>query len=175
MRALFSLAVRTAQMMGLGDDPGENYSPFEAEMRRRLWWHICALESRGAEEGGARSHSIMEDRNVELPTNYFDSDLFPGTERWPQPRTGCTDMTFLLLRLDTIRTVHRLWKIRKMQTNKTNGGLGLDVKTEQRRALEEFKTRLETHYLRYLDESRPYDWLCINFAQLMLVRFHHTS
>lgn len=170
IRALFSLGVRMAQLMGLEEEPAASYTPYEAESRRRMWWQLCALESRGAEEGGSRSNSIMEDRHVALPANLFDFDLDPTMTEKPIPRQGCTDMTFLLTRLDTIRVIHQLWKARKVYTSKAHEMDLHDLKLEQRKILEEFKHKIETSYLNYLDESRPYDWLSMNFAKCMLVR-----
>ena len=169
MRALFSLAVRMAQLIGLDDDPSTNFPPLLAEMRRRLWWQLCSLESRGAEEGLARTNSILEDRNVALPANLFDFDLHPDMVECPQSRSGCTDMTFVLIRFETIRTMYRLWKIRKTHAQRSNGTEAADLKSEQRKSLQESKLRFETKYLQYLDQSRPYDWLCMSFAKAMIV------
>lgn len=45
--SLIGLAIRASQSFGLHKD-GVHWglSPFEIEMRRRLWWHLCALDSR---------------------------------------------------------------------------------------------------------------------------------
>lgn len=158
-----------AQLMGLEDDPPASYSPFQRETRRRMWWNLCALESRGAEEGGSRSSSIMEGRHVALPANLFDFDLHASMTESPKPRQACTDMTFPLVRLETIRVIHRLWKLRKLYNSNPHEMNTNDLKVDQRRVLEEFKLNIEMNYLKHLDESRPYDWLCINFARVMLV------
>lgn len=40
-----SLAIRVAQVMGLHRDPSLfNFEPWEAEMRRRVWWHIVQMD-----------------------------------------------------------------------------------------------------------------------------------
>lgn len=111
----------------------------------------------------------MEDRHVTLPANLFDFDLHSSMTETPRPRQACTDMTFPLVRLETIRVIHRLWKLRKMYTWKAHEMDANDLKAEQKRVLEEFKFNIEMNYLKYMDESRPYDWLCINFAKCMLV------
>lgn len=169
IKALFSLCVRMAQLIGLHEDPGDAFSPFEAEYRRRLWWHIAGLESRGAEEGGARQNSIMEDRNVRLPTNLNDCDLFPEMKDPPKPRTGVTDATFVLARWESIRTVFALFQAKKK--NKATGRAldNPELKEEQRKVIEEHKLRCETYYLRHFDESRPFDWMCTQWIRLMAV------
>lgn len=161
-----------SQLIGLQEDPAKKHPPFQTQMRRRLWWHLCGLESRGVEEGFARSNSIIEDCDVELPANLFDFDLHPDMEGHFQPRTGCTDMAFVLIRFETIRMGHWLWKIRKRHTSGLSDKNVGDLKSEQRRSLEESKQRFQTHYLRHLDESRPYDYLCIRFTKAMLVSIH---
>ncbi len=60
-RALWAfngLILRSAESIGLHRD-GKNFnlSPFECEMRRRLWWYILANDSRVAEDHGKSSFS----------------------------------------------------------------------------------------------------------------------
>ena len=158
-----------AQLIGLHQDPGENFPIFEAEYRRRLWWHICGIESRGAEEGASKQTSIMEGRNVRLPANFNDFDLDPDSTDYVQPRSGTTEMTYCLLRWEIIQLVYRLMSLKK--TFKMNGKDDpVALKTEQNKILEEGKLKCETHYLRHLHPSRPYDWLCIGWTEGMLVR-----
>lgn len=45
------LAVRLAQSLGMHrDGDALNLSPFDAEMRRRLWWGICILDTPASED-----------------------------------------------------------------------------------------------------------------------------
>lgn len=158
-----------AQLIGLQEDPGDTFSPFETEMRRRLWWHICGLESRGAEEGGARQTSIIEGGQVRLPSNLNDIDLDADSNTPVKPRTGVTDVTFVLARWESVRLVYNLFQLKK--SYKTNGQSvdSPDLKAEQHRVLQEQKLRNETYYLRHLDGSRPMDWMCIHWFELMSV------
>ena len=50
---LTGLVVRIAQTLGIHRD-GSHFglSPFEVEMRRRLWWQICVLDARSSEDHG---------------------------------------------------------------------------------------------------------------------------
>ncbi|KAK5164642.1 uncharacterized protein LTR77_009848 [Saxophila tyrrhenica] len=155
VRALFSLAVRMAQLINLHKDPGQDYTPFETEMRRRLWWHICGLESGGAEEGGTRQSSVMDGRNVSMPANLNDIDLDPEATDRPQPRTGVTDMTWALLR----------WEV----TAESNGNQEA-IKAEQRQILNTARKKLEDDFVRHLHPSRPMDWLCIAWVEGMLTK-----
>lgn len=50
---LTGLVVRIAQTLGIHRD-GSHFglSPFEVEMRRRLWWQVCVLDARSSEDHG---------------------------------------------------------------------------------------------------------------------------
>lgn len=50
---LTGLVVRIAQTLGIHRD-GTHFDlpPFEVEMRRRLWWQVCILDARSAEDQG---------------------------------------------------------------------------------------------------------------------------
>lgn len=50
---LTGLAVRIAQSLGMHRD-GTHFDlpPFEVEMRRRLWWQVCILDTRSSEDHG---------------------------------------------------------------------------------------------------------------------------
>ncbi|WPH03707.1 Bikaverin cluster transcription factor bik5 [Acrodontium crateriforme] len=164
--ALFSLAVRLAQIMGIDREAETTLSPFDTQMRRRLWWHICGLESRAAEEGGARTTSIMEAHIVEFPENLNDLDLDPHAKEPPQPRLGITDMTYTLGRWNIIRLIRSLWKARKQYAGKDPEAM----KAEQNRLFEAHKSQIESDFFRHMHESRPYDWMCLRYMKAMLVK-----
>lgn len=169
LKALYSLSVRMAQLIGLHEDPEGSYPPFEAEMRRRLWWHICTLESRGAEEMSARRNSIMEQDTVRLPANLNDIDLDPGMKEYPRSRSGKTDMFPPLLRFEIMRYSCRIWSIGR-QYEETKGEYIMEqVKSERWNCMQEMRTRFNRDYLAYLHESRPIDLLCQKFFRTMTV------
>jgi len=48
---MFAVVVRLAYMLNLHrDGHGLQHTPFEAEMRRRLWWQIVLLDMRASED-----------------------------------------------------------------------------------------------------------------------------
>lgn len=171
-RALFSLAVRMAQLIGLQEDPDEAFLPYEAEMRRRVWWQLCGMESRGAEEGGARASSIMEDRSVKIPLNLLDLDLDPESIERVRPRSGVTDMFFFLIRSELMKCMGELFTLSK---NHRSGAIDGDIMKLKKQKLHDFARKLESTYMRHLDESRPYDWLCRGFAVAAFVSTSYCS
>ncbi|KAH8651178.1 hypothetical protein BX600DRAFT_370275, partial [Xylariales sp. PMI_506] len=105
------IAIRAAQALGLHRD-GERLglSPFQSELRRRLWWQILNLESRAAEDYGLHNvgSSTLLLSNMRIPLNVEDSDLYPEMTELPPPRRGCTMMTFSIITIHLARALHQL-------------------------------------------------------------------
>lgn len=103
------LAIRLAQHLRIHRD-GTIFklSPFEVEIRRRLWWQICNLDCRAAEAHGSVS-SISEDiYDTELPLNIDDTDINPDTIDPPRSKASRTDMSFCLTGFLISRTMCRI-------------------------------------------------------------------
>ncbi|KAK5119804.1 hypothetical protein LTR85_007130 [Meristemomyces frigidus] len=170
VRTLFKLASSMAQLMGMHRDPGEAYKPYEAELRRRLWWHICGLESRGAEEGGTRTSSIMQGHDVQFPANLNDCDLDPKATQTPQSRAGVTDITFVRLRWEILRLVYGIFSARRQKGEDGRPPSPQTLQAQQNHIFEETKARLEVEYASHLHTSRPYDWMTMQFLEGMFVK-----
>ncbi|USW51630.1 Putative zn(2)-C6 fungal-type DNA-binding domain-containing protein [Septoria linicola] len=164
---VFHQAVLTAQLIKLEEEPDGRYPPFEVEYRRRLWFHLCGLESRTAEEGGARKHTVLKGKTVEIPRNLNDCDLDPKMKITPESREGVTDSTFPILRFEVHRLVFGIWNVRG---GAPAGTPPEDITRQQQSFYEESLKRLQRVYMRYLNLSRPYDWLCDNFLEGMLAK-----
>ncbi|GAP85338.1 putative fungal specific transcription factor domain-containing protein [Rosellinia necatrix] len=100
--ALTGLVVKIAQSLGLHRDGThfDNISPFDIEMRRRLWWAICVLDLRSAEDQGCELTVVERSFDTLFPLNVNDSDIGPEMTEFPPERTGSTDMTFCLIRYE---------------------------------------------------------------------------
>lgn len=91
---LTGLAIRLARSMDLHlDNARLSTSPFEGEMRKRLWWTLCSLECRSAEEYGFHPSVGGQTPDCALPLNVNDEDLDPDATEPPEARSGCTSMT----------------------------------------------------------------------------------
>ncbi|UKZ72453.1 hypothetical protein TrVFT333_000082 [Trichoderma virens FT-333] len=93
------ILVRAAVSVGLHRDGAAfpNVSHFEAEMRRRLWWHICCFDARVSQCYAPEtmiSNSMLDTRE---PTNCNDTDLEVNMMKEPTAREGFTDMSFTLM------------------------------------------------------------------------------
>ncbi|KAH7025118.1 fungal-specific transcription factor domain-containing protein [Microdochium trichocladiopsis] len=100
---LVRLAVRLQLHRDSSQSPG--FSSFDVEMRRRLWWQICLLDSHlGA--GAPRSSNFLISQDMfdtARPLNIDDAALGPNSMVTDTETTGGgrTDMTPTLARLDT--------------------------------------------------------------------------
>ncbi|KAI2623379.1 fungal-specific transcription factor domain-containing protein [Hypoxylon sp. NC1633] len=94
---LNGVTVRIAQKMGLHRD-GEflGLSPFETEMRRRVWWRIHFLDAMYALMSGLGHSLLPRSWDTKPPLNISDSDLYP-TMTTIQPKDSPTDMIFCLI------------------------------------------------------------------------------
>ncbi|RFU80574.1 fungal specific transcription factor domain-containing [Trichoderma arundinaceum] len=91
------ILVRAAISIGLHRDGATfpNISYFEAEMRRRLWWHICCFDARISQCYAPEtiiSNNMMDTRE---PTNINDADLDLNMKQEPIAREGFTDLSII--------------------------------------------------------------------------------
>lgn len=95
---LNSICVRMAQKMGLHRD-GEvlGLSPFETEMRRRVWWQIAILDVKFARASGMRISRLPPSTDCKMPTNIDDAGLDPNATEPFKDQQGPTEMIICLL------------------------------------------------------------------------------
>ncbi|TVY60097.1 Bikaverin cluster transcription factor bik5 [Fusarium oxysporum f. sp. cubense] len=94
------LLARVAVSAGLHRD-GSNFpgmSPFNIEMRRRLWWNILFIDGRSGSDQIAEASLHEEMFDTKLPTNVNDTDLDPSMKVPPITRNAITDTTPILVR-----------------------------------------------------------------------------
>lgn len=185
-RAVWSLtgvAVRIAQGMGLERD-GESLGipPFEAEMRRRIWWVLKTHDFRTAELCGLAKFRDLDTgaENTKWPTNVNDDELYPGMPSLPAESNALTDVVFVVLRYEiTNFAAGRIARFRRQGKNSSQFSLhatGSD-KAEIEEAFKEVEELLETKYLRYCDPSQPLHLMTMVIARtsMNVIRFltHH--
>ncbi|ATY65653.1 fungal specific transcription factor domain [Cordyceps militaris] len=92
-------AVRLAQKMGYHHD-GEKLgmTPYETEMRRRIWWQLYMHDFKlGMFSGLSQQSSFNMKWDTKVPSNLNDADLFPGSTEPVRPREGPTEMIFVMI------------------------------------------------------------------------------
>ncbi|KAH8592662.1 fungal-specific transcription factor domain-containing protein [Bisporella sp. PMI_857] len=172
---LIALIVRIAQAIGVHRDAKKyNLSPYETEMRRRLWFYISMLELRAAMDQGT-AYLIAEGfSDVEIPLNINDSDLDPQMTELPSPKTGITEMTYMLTKYE----IGIL--LRKLRLSPQLEGLGSvpEPSLEEKELMAaECARNMEEKYLKYCSDDEPLQWLIATsarlfFAKIPLIIYH---
>ncbi|KAI6081155.1 fungal-specific transcription factor domain-containing protein [Hypoxylon rubiginosum] len=95
--ALLSLPIRLAQALNLHREAGSaGCSPYETELRRRLWWQLIVLDIRASEDRGTTTIVARDSYDAHLPLNLNDTDFGPESTGPLVERQGPTDVTFSL-------------------------------------------------------------------------------
>jgi hypothetical protein len=110
---LDGLAIRIAHSLGLHRDGKRlGLSPFQSEIRRRLWWHLLSRDIRAGEDYGLENTSSkLLESDVGLPANIDDVDISPDMQQAPEPKVGWTAMTFSLINIDLAKTVQKIMSL----------------------------------------------------------------
>jgi Fungal specific transcription factor domain len=186
-RAVWSLtgvALRIAQGMGLErDGVFLGLSPFETEMRRRIWWLLKTHDYRTAELCGLHKFRDLDigPNSTKRPTNVNDDQLYPGMLSLLADSETLTDMAFVALRYELANfTAARIAKFRQQGKNSSQWDQDLASggdKVETDEAFKEIEGLLEIKYLRYCDPSQPLHLMTMLMARASMntIRFltHH--
>lgn len=107
--------------------------------------------------------------DTKLPLNINDDDLDPDALEAPEPRTGSTDMMLCLVGFEAAKTM----------ISTSHLGLGLSScslsvpelpSKDKEKIITECHLRLESSYLAYCDNMRPFDWVTVVLSRLSIVR-----
>lgn len=96
---MFGMAMRIAQCMGIHRESSlARCTPFEAEMRRRLWWSLMLYDTRRGEMADFKDSALAPTWDCRVPLNVNDSDLRPEMKDPPTNKTQPTDACFAVVR-----------------------------------------------------------------------------
>lgn len=137
------LLIRAAQALGLHRDGSHfpHLTPYEVELRRRLWWAVCVLDIRASEDQGTEYTIPAGSFDTRLPLNINDADIHPDGTQGKEPlqeRDELTDMTFAL----------DMYKVCEVTRRIMAPGARPSL-PEQARLLAELHATLERGYLRH--------------------------
>ena len=169
------LIVRLAQGLGIHRD-GTNFAlkPFETEMRRRLWWHICIMDIRSSEDHGTEPLINESMYDVRLPLNVNDDDLYPEMAEAPREREGCTDVTFCLIRCEITGALRRANYTSPGRQTGPDCGRSID---RCEKMIQLLSGRIEERYIQYCNMDVPIHWAAATVARLILAKLwliiHH--
>lgn len=169
---LTGLAIRMGQSMGLHRDgtsfPG--LTPLEIELRRRVFWALCILDLRSAEDQGTDLTIVSQTYDTEFPLNINDSDISEDSTELPQPRQGATDMTFSLVRYEICSLARRLHTM--------SSALAASCPRDAASSFEERESMLKTIYEsvehKYFKDQatscNPILWTAANIARVIVAK-----
>jgi len=162
--ALNALVQRTAQSIGLHRD-GKNFnlSPFDSEMRRRLWGIIHSTDIRAAEDLGISLANSEPSADTALPSNLNDSDISPSMASLPPAKEGFTGMTYTLVRIETAYASQRaIQHIGSVSATAPSKDMRIQI-------LKEHNDRL-TDLGRDCNENIPEQRAALNSMQLLIAK-----
>lgn len=169
---LTGIAKRNAQRLGLHQgNLALGITPFEAEMRRRLWYQIYMHDVLAAKIAGVQW--LEPSCKVTAPGNFNDSDLSPTMKEMPKERNGASDMMFCNLRFKLLaltgeisgeENLSRLSREKKTSTARHN------CRTNLENAIEKAEKEIELDILRYCDILNPVHMLTAIVARLTMCK-----
>lgn len=164
--AMTTVVLRLARNIGLHRvETSTQWDPFEVQMRRRLWWHICFLDVRCSEDQGTDSEVLDMCFDTCLPLNVDDEDLIPGSQHAVEERTGVTDMTLANMRYESIAAVramrNSMGEFRHSATNNCR------CKGQWVEAVQNLNQRLWTGYLSPCDPTTSASKLFFGLARIV--------
>ncbi|TKA72578.1 hypothetical protein B0A55_07220 [Friedmanniomyces simplex] len=164
--SMTGLAIRIAGTLGLARDGSSlGLQPFEAEMRRRLWWALVYLDARTSELVGQDKDLLMQHHDVHLPANLNDTQLFPDMQRLPESRPAATEMTYVLLRATLASTLNAMPEDRgPVETWQRLRAASVPM-SEKAGIVENLEHKVHEELLRFCDPTVPLQALVINAAQ----------
>ena len=171
------LVIRMAQSLGLHRD-GRHFShltPFEVEMRRRVWCALCMLDARAAEDQGTELTITRGSFDTRLPLNIDNRDIGPDMASGSSPppeRDGLTDMTIPLLHHGIVDIQRRMMATMNPLDGRPPSRADLD---SQSRLLDEVFGHLNRAYLRHLDGAIVKDkdikhWVNVTVVRLVVAK-----
>lgn len=185
-RAVWSLtgvAIRVAESMGLRlDGTLLGLSPFETEIRRRIWWQIRMHDFRAAELTGQPKLRALEldETTPKKPANVSDSDLYPAMPQAAVESTKPTEMIWCVFRSElTSFAAAQKAKMQKQGkgTFTSEEYSAMDNLKIKDGFIKELEDLIETKYLRFCDPFQPLQLMTLFGARVAtnLIRFiaHH--
>ena len=141
-----------------------NTTPFEIQMRRRLWWQICFIDSR-SEYARVSEYKLSEGMfDTEIPLNVDDVNLDLEMSNTPVVAERWTDMTVFSIHCE-------VWKLSRRIQSVTAASNALSTGIDEILELfQQSQARIENRYLKHLDPNQPLHSFVATSARLFLTK-----
>lgn len=170
---MFGVAVRIAYRMGIHSESAcIKHPPFEAEMRRRLWWSMKLFDTRISELADYKTVALAPTWDCRIPLNVNDSDLRPEMTDLPSSQGTSSEVLFVVVRSEIGEFVGR-----------SRGHLGfasLPVAKhdlQDQRSIHEdieldtFERMVEERYLKFCNPENPLHYMTIWTMRTYLAKY----
>ncbi|KAE8548948.1 hypothetical protein EYB25_009331 [Talaromyces marneffei] len=166
VHSMVGLAVGRAIKLGLHrDGEGLGVPLFETEMRRRLWWQICTLDVRTAQDHRSDPCILEHSFNTKLPANISDVSLDPDMSKYPAIMHQRTEMLFSLVQFELEYFLRQVAFSDKFVQENSYTALPY---SRIRKAIDLFQERIQKQYISHCDPSIPLGFMMINLGQLVI-------
>lgn len=169
MWTLLAILVRIATAMNLHREPSKYctyYSPYQRELRRRLWWRIRYLDVFSSIDRGSELLISSESYSVKLPTLTNDDLFDENSTIIPVLEGQDTNLSFTNICFDACIVIESLLKPEARPSGET---------WEKRHQLAlDFATRVDDRYMQYFNKGTPFDGfrlaVCESMKASMILR-----
>ncbi|KAK5061421.1 hypothetical protein LTR84_007964 [Exophiala bonariae] len=175
LASMLAIAIRLAQRMGIQSEKAlANFSPFDAEMRRRLWWSLVLFDTRMSELAGSGLATLDPTWDCRIPLNVNDVDLRLDMKVLPAARTNPTDAVFAVIRSELGEYLrHAAFHLHidssafKALVKQFDNALTLDNDR-----IVQLRTNIEDRYLKFCDHGNPVHFMASWTAKVQLAKYH---
>ncbi|KAL6886000.1 fungal-specific transcription factor domain-containing protein [Trichoderma evansii] len=149
---LTGVAVRIAQRMGLHrDGEGLGLSPFDVQMRRRVFWQLLPLDGYAGQVSGTGISISPNSWDTKRPLNINDAQIYPDMTHQPEEQTGASEMIYCLTKAE----LSNLYTRTGVEMKDAGGTIQLKASGELETLVDAVESTIEAKYLRYCDIINP--------------------
>ncbi|PYH43084.1 putative C6 transcription factor, partial [Aspergillus saccharolyticus JOP 1030-1] len=158
---LTGVAVRIGQRIGIFQDGDKlGMSPFDVQMRRRLFWQLIPLDGRASQMAGTVVYILPNAWDTQLPLNLNDEQIWPSMTDTPREQQGATQMIFCLSRA----CIGKFFASMSPHMS-SSGPWKFDSQHEAESVISATEREVEDKYIRYCDVVDPLHFLTIGLAR----------
>lgn len=155
---MFGVAIRIAYRMGIHSELAcAKHPPFEAEMRRRLWWSFKLLDTRINELADYKTVVLAPTWDCRIPLNVNDSDLRPEMTEPPSAQGTSSEALFVVVRSEVGEFVRRS----KAHLGFASLPIAKDALQTEDSKLDALEKMIEDKYLRFCNPENPLHYMTI--------------
>jgi hypothetical protein len=142
----------------------ENHTPYEIELRRRLWWEIYLLDVRASEDRGSLPVIYEGSYTTAKPSNINDVEFSPQSPS-VESRDGWTDTTFGLMLYEISSVVKKI----NYPASAPDEMCNVDLHQKQD-IVDKARNLVIEKYLAHCNTAIPFQWFASTCAKIWFSR-----